>query len=107
MKITLFFLYLVAIAGSIILPSIAFFSRREVYERWAKIVCVLVCIFGVAWSSSGLVMLHWRDALSRNTFDYIHTARSQLGGAIAGLLLSVVIARPWKKIAVEKSQPSA
>ncbi|MGH7953774.1 MAG: hypothetical protein ACREFE_17895 [Limisphaerales bacterium] len=103
----MFFLYLVAIAGSIVLPSIAFFSRREVYERWAKIVCILVCIFVVVWGSSGLIMLHWRHTLSSNTFDYIHTARCQLGGVIVGLLLSMVIARPWKKITVEKLQPSA
>ena len=99
--------YLVAIIGSISMPITTFFSRRRIYETWAKVASLLICIFGVSWGVTGFIRIHYESSISSNTDFIFHSVRSSLVGACIGLLLCLIIVKPYKKVTLEKPQPSA
>jgi hypothetical protein len=102
-----YLIYLAVIGGCISLPIIAFFSRHETYEKWAKIVCILLCIFGVSWAVSGFILIHWEHSISRHIYFILRSIRGNVEGICIGFLLSLAIAKPFKKLERDKLQPSA
>ena len=93
----LYFDYLAAIIGSISFTISVFFSRRQIYQAWAKVASLLVCIFGVSWGITGLILIHWSSSISSHTQFILYSVRSPLVGVCIGLLLCVLIAKPYKK----------
>jgi len=104
---TLYLIYFGVIVGCITLPIIAFFSRHEVYEKWAKIVCILLCILGVSWAVSGFILIHWEHSISRHVYSVFNSIRGNVEGICIGFLLSLAIAKPFKKVTLDKLQSSA
>jgi hypothetical protein len=96
-------LLLLAGIGSIAFPIWMFSSRRRLYETWARIVSVCVCIFGLGYAVSGFILVHLEASSSGSAHIVLIMTRSFCCGVGAGLLFSIVIARPYKKVADEKS----
>jgi hypothetical protein len=95
----------VAVVGSIAFSIETFVSRRRIYDTWAKIASVFVCIFGLSWAVTGFLLPHF--AVSSSTHTVLIMMQSFCCGVSCGLLLSIVIARPYKKVTHEKLQPLA
>jgi hypothetical protein len=92
---------LLGAAGSLIFPISTIFSRTYSYAPWAKLASILVCLLGLAWSVGGLVLPHLD--ISIHVSIVLNTVRRDCVAVASGLLLSVIIAKPYKKIAVEKN----
>jgi hypothetical protein len=99
--------YSVAVIGSIYFAISTFFSRRRVYQAWAKVAALLVCIFGVIWGVTGLILIHWTSSISSHTQFILNSVRNPLGGVCIGLLICLIIAKPYKMVTHEQPQPLA
>jgi|ERR1035437_807859 hypothetical protein len=86
---------LVGITCSILLPILVCFHRKRVYARWAKIISIMACIAGLGWGVLGLVLLHSSIVISDRL--RLEGINGMLGGICIGLVLSVMIARPYEK----------
>ena len=91
-------MHLVVAAGSVALPISVFWSRRVVWERWAKVASILICCLGLAWTAFDFSLSRGGDAISAATEVLLTRARIFLGGVILGLVLGVLLARPYKKM---------
>ena len=90
---------------SIGLPISVFFSHGRIYEMWAKIISVLACVFGLGAALIGFVFVYWGISISWSMRVAFCLAHTLLGGIWIGLALSIIIAKPYKKVTFEKSQP--
>jgi hypothetical protein len=88
--------------GSIAFPIWMFSSRRRLYETWARVVSVCVCIFGLGYAVSGFILAHLEASSSGSAHIVLIMMRSFCCGVGSGLLLSILIARPYKKVTHEK-----
>jgi hypothetical protein len=93
---------LVAVIGSIVLSIGMFFSRRHIFDRWAKVASVLLCIFGLSWTLLGIRLAHLEASTSGSAHIVLVMMRSFCCGVCVGLLLSILIAKPYKKVTHEK-----
>jgi hypothetical protein len=88
---------LICVALSIFFPIFVFFNRTLRFATWAKIASILVCIFGLGWAYYGwkLRYVFVADMNYDPCRDY--EIRGLLGGICAGLVFSVLIAKPYVK----------
>jgi len=77
-------------------------SRRLVFEAWAKFASVLICAFGLIWAGLAFSLLRLGEAVYGPTGVLLTHARIFLGGLCLGLVLAVLIARPYKRMSREK-----
>jgi len=95
----LFLLPLVA-AACIAVPIAVICSRRRLFETWAKAASILLCVFGLGWTTLAFSLIRMGDAASGPSGVALSHART----FCLGLILGILIARPWKKVTSEKSQ---
>ena len=100
-----YFLLLLVAAGSAILPFSMFCSHRRIFENWAKVVSMLVCILGLTWSVIGFVLVRLKDSVPATVESPLGITRNLVGGICVGLILAILIARPYKRVIFEKSPP--
>jgi hypothetical protein len=89
---------------AVVYPIVIFTSRRRIYEVWAKGSSILVCLTGFAWSVLGFLLLHLSSSLSCPAYLTLGRVKTLLGGLCIGLGLSILISRPYKKVAREASK---
>ena len=92
----------VAVIGSIVLSVGTFVSRRRIYDTWAKVASILLCIFGVSWALIGIRLAHLEASTSGSAHIVLIMMRSFCCGVSVGLLLCIIIAKPYKKVTHEK-----
>jgi len=85
-------------------PIAVICSRRRLFETWAKAASILLCVFGLGWTTLAFSLIRMGDAASGPSGVALSHARTLLGGVCLGLILGILIARPWKKVTSEKSQ---
>jgi len=100
---SLLLLLLVAV-GCIALPFSVFCSRRRIFETWAKVVSILLCVFGLSWSALAFSLIHFEDSAADPLKVALSSVRTLLGGICIGLSLGMLIARPYKKVPNEEPQ---
>ena len=94
---------LVIAAGCVAVPISVFWSRRRVFEPWAKVASIVICCFGLGWTALAFSLLRGHDAMSTATEVLLTRARILLGGVCLGLILGVLLARPYRKTTDEKA----
>jgi hypothetical protein len=94
----------VVAVGCIAVPISVIFSRRRVWEAWAKVASILVCCFGLGWAGLAFSLIRMAGALSAPTEVLLTRARIFIGGVCLGLILGLVLARPYKKVTDESTQ---
>jgi hypothetical protein len=104
---TLYFILLQAIAvGCVAVPILVIRSRRFVYETWAKMAIILICVFALIWTGLEFSLIRMGDAEYGPIGILLTHARIFFAGVVIGLYLGVVMARPWKRVREEKPQPT-
>jgi len=93
---------LVGMFLSIVLPTLVFFNRSRVYAAWAKITSVIVCMVGLGWGFLGLMLSH--SEISGKDYSRLDGIKGMLGGICIGLVLGIMIARPYQKVVFDKSE---
>jgi len=96
---------LLAIFGSIVFPISTLFSRRYIYEPWARTVSVLVSMCGFIWGAGRFILDHGN--FSKSTDVVLDDVRRFCCGIGVGLLVAFIIAKPYKKVVDEKSKTIA
>jgi FtsH-binding integral membrane protein len=99
-----FILLLLMAVGCIAAPVSVIRSRRRAFEAWAKVASVLLCIFGLAWTGLAFSLIRMGDTAADPIGVLLTHARTFLGGVCVGLVLAVLIARPYKTVTSEKAQ---
>jgi|SRR6266850_7776669 len=99
----LILLLLVAV-GCITVPVAVARSRRRVFETWARVVSVLLCVFGLGWAGLAFSLIRLGDAASGPLGVGVRQARTLIGGVCIGLGLAILIARPYKRVTIEELQ---
>ena len=99
----LIILLLVATA-SIAAPIVIIGSRRRVYEVWAKVASILLCAIGLGWTGLAFTLIRMGDAEYGPIGVLLTHARILLAGVALGLIIAVLIARPYKLATNEKTQ---
>lgn len=82
----------------VVLPISIFRSRRRVFETWAKTASGLACAFGLLWAGIAFTLIHFGDAFSGPIGDALTRARMIVGGICIGVMLAILLARPYKKL---------
>ena len=82
--------------GPMLLLLRSLFGRKCVYATWAKFAYVLASVAGLAWLIFGFVVLEPRR-LTPHSFSVFLALKYLCAGMIIGFLLSVIIARPYRK----------
>ena len=95
-------LLLLGVASSIAFPCLMFLTRCRIYDAWARVVSVLVCIFGLGWAVVGFVLIHAETITPGFGVYALMGAKPTLGGVCIGLVLSILIAKPYKNKTLEK-----
>ena len=84
---------LVGTIFSIALPVVVWFDRKRIFVAWARITSIIACIAGLGWAFLGwLISISTMDDYSR-----IEGIKGLFGGICIGLVLSIMIARPYVK----------
>src|SRR5712692_3208098 len=95
--------HLILIAMAAVTPTACavyvFLSRERAYAAWAKISSIMASIAGLAWGACDWAAKHSQDVLclppgSRGRLVGI---AAMFGGVAVGLMLSILIARPYEK----------
>ena len=82
--------------GPIILVCGAFFSRNRIYAKWAKTAYIIAIFAGLVWGILGFIV--WRPVhVSPQTWIFLLHIKDWSGGIATGLVLSVLIARPYEE----------
>ena len=97
---------LLVAVGCIALPFSVFCSRRRIFETWAKAVSILLCVFGLGWSVLAFGLVHYEASVSDPLKVVLSRVRTLLGGIYIGLVLGMLIARPYKRVPKDESQKS-
>lgn len=92
-------LLIIVAIGCFAAPISVIVSRRRVFEIWAKVATVLVGIFGLIWTALAFSLLRMGDAASGPAGVGLTHARTLIGGVCIGLIVAVLIARPYKNAA--------
>jgi FtsH-binding integral membrane protein len=91
-------LLIIVAVGCFAAPVSVILSRRRVFDTWAKVAAVLVGIFGLIWTVLAFSLLRMGDAASGPTGVALTHARTLAGGVCIGLIVAVLIARPYKRV---------
>jgi TRAP-type C4-dicarboxylate transport system permease small subunit len=98
-------MWLVAIAAitPTILAGYVFLHRDRIYTRWAKCISIIAAVGGLVWGGSKWVLWHWRSwHLTHDTYYGLVGYGGLVGGLTWGLLICILIARPYQKKDVAK-----
>ncbi len=90
-------------AACIAAPISVICSRRRVFEAWAKVASILICVLGLGWTALAFSLIRMDDAASGPIGVILTHARILVGGVCIGLVLAILIARPYKKVTIEES----
>jgi len=97
---------LVLAASSIAVPIEAICSRRRVWEPWAKVASVVLCLLWLGWAGLALSLIHMAQAVDVVFDPYgivLTHARIFVAGNGCGLALGLLIARPYKRVTREQT----
>ena len=86
---------LVGIVFSIVLPIVVWFDRKRIFAAWARIVSLIACIAGLGWGFIGLALIH--SSVSDVDYSRQEGIKGMLGGICIGLVLSLLISKPYVK----------
>ncbi|MGA2222640.1 MAG: hypothetical protein ABSH21_12860 [Verrucomicrobiia bacterium] len=89
---------------AVVFPILIFASRRCVFAVWARFSSLLVCLAGLGWGVLGFVLLHQRSSMSPHAYFALGRIKALLAGLCVGLVLSILIARPYQKVTREKTE---
>jgi uncharacterized membrane protein len=84
---------------SIVLVFLIFRGTRRIYVVWAKLTSILACIAALGWGALGLFLLHPPASIPRHILSALTQTKGTLGGICLGFVLSILIARPYQKVA--------
>ena len=84
------------------LPAAVLCSRRLIFETWAKVVSILLCIFGLGWTAIAFILVRLKDSGSGPIEVGLGLTRTFIAGICIGLILAFLIARPYKRVTLEK-----
>jgi len=90
---------------SIALPISVFFSRQRIYDIWARIVSIVVCVLGIALAV--LDFTFWCASIPWSSHIIVALIHALFGGVWIGLGLCILIAKPYRKVSDEKLEPLA
>ena len=93
-----------AAVGCIAAPISVICSRRRVFEAWAKLASILLCLFGLGWTGLAFSLIRMGDAAYGPTGVTLTNARIFVGGVCLGLILALLLARPYRRVTSEKPQ---
>ncbi len=93
---------LVVAVGCITVPILLFSSRRRVFEPWAKVASILLCLLGLGWIGIAFGLLRMGDVATGPIEVLLTRARIFLGGVCLGLTLGLMLARPYRKVTDER-----
>jgi len=94
-------------AGCIAAPISVIFSRRQVWEPWAKLASILLCVLGLGWTGLGFSLIRMGDAEYGPIGVILTHARTFVGGVCLGLVLGLLLARPYKRVTSSRTQTTA
>jgi hypothetical protein len=93
------------LVGPIILACGAFFSRKRIYAEWAKTVYIIAIPAGFVWGILGFIV--WRPVhVSPEMWIFLLHIKDCCGGIVAGLVISVLMARPYEERVSADSEES-
>jgi hypothetical protein len=104
MKALLFIPLLAMAVGCLAAPVLVICSRRRVFEPWAKVASILVGVFGLIWTGIEFAVLLLGDAAFGPLGVGLSHLRTLIGGVCIGLIIAVLIARPYRSVTDEKPQ---
>jgi len=93
----------VGMIGPVILTAIAFFSRKRAYATWAKVAYIIASLAGLVWGILGFTLSH-RLHVTRQTYLLLLAQKYMCAGLVLGLVISVLMARPYKKRSIPDSE---
>jgi hypothetical protein len=97
-------LLLVIAVGCFAAPISVIRSRRRVFETWAKVASILVGVFGLIWTGLAFSLLRLGEAAFGPIGVGLGYVRTLIGGVCIGLIIAILIARPYKSVTNEKAQ---
>ena len=85
----------VGIVFSILLPIVVWFDRKRIFTAWARIISLIACVAGLGWGFLGMALLH------SSVIDWNYSRQEgiivRLGGICIGLVISLLISKPYVK----------
>jgi hypothetical protein len=92
------------------LPAIfaghVFFNPARAYALWAKAASSIAALAGIAWGVLGYAVDHdWYS--SKYAYFELLALKHQCAGLVLGFVLSISMARPYKKISSDDVKPDA
>jgi hypothetical protein len=88
-----FIFFLFVATFSIALPVVVWFDRKRVFAVWARITSIIGCIAGLCWGFLGWVLAN----STLDDYSRVEGIKGLFGGICIGLVLSIIIARPYVK----------
>lgn len=82
--------------GPMFLLAHSLLSRKRAYAGWAKLAYALASLAGLAWGTIGFVVLN-PFHVTRNTYSLLLAIKYISAGIAIGFMLSVLIARPYRR----------
>lgn len=101
MKIASLIMSVGLVGISIFVPISMFFARRRIYLVWAKIVSIVLSVFGLG--TVALDYIFWCRSMPWRSHVIVGMAHALLGGICIGLALTILIARPYQVVAGDKT----
>ncbi len=95
---------LVVAVGCIATPISVICSRRRAFEAWAKVASILLSVLGLGWAVLALSLIRMGDAVTSPIGVILTRARIFVGGFCLGLILGLLLARPYRRVTSEKPQ---
>jgi uncharacterized membrane protein YGL010W len=83
--------------GPIVLTARALLDRKRVYATWAKVAYVLASLAGLAWATLGVILWPPFRMADHPYFSLLLALKDICAGIVIGLLVSIVMARPYEK----------
>ena len=85
----------VGIVFSILLPIVVWFDRKRIFTAWARIISLIACVAGLGWGFLGMALLH--SSVIDWNYSRQEGIKGMLGGICIGLVISLLISKPYVK----------
>ena len=95
---------LVMAVGCFVAPISVIRSRHPIFETWAKIASLLIGVFGLIWTGLEFSLLRMGDTAFGLLGVALGHVRTLIGGVCLGLIIAILIARPYRSVTNENAQ---